>query len=484
MSSSISSNVLWKFAERFSAQIVSFVVSLVLARILMPSDYGTVALVLVFIEIANVFVSAGLGSSLIQKKDADELDFSSVLYFNFGLSIILYLCIFFTAPLIASFYDNNLLILVLRVFGIRIIVASINSVQQAYVSRKMIFKKFFLATLFGTILSGVVGIILAYKGFGVWALVAQYLINVFVDTIILAVTLRWRPIWAFSWKRIGTLLRFGWKILYEGLANSISIQIRSLIIGKVYTDEDLGYYTKAQQFPQLIMTNVSASISSVLFPALSNVQDEDEKLLYTTRKSIRVSSYILFPMLFGVAAVATNLITVLLTDKWIDCVPYLYIFCFFHFLTVGMYSRHEALKAKGKSGIYMVEHILSRVITLVALICVYKRSVLAVALSGLTGVILMVFIVMFTSKKYNHYKYSDQLKDVGGLLLMTTLMFAITYKLGIMLELHPLIELIIQVIVGASIYLVLSIFLKPEGYSFIIEKARSFIPHKKKEVNQ
>ena len=477
---SISKNFLWKFAERFTAQVVSFVVSLVLARLLLPDDYGVVALVLVFIEIANVFVSTGLGVTLIQKKDADDLDFSSVLYFNFGLSVFLYIILFFTAPVVAQFYEMELLIPVIRVFSIRIIFASINSVQQAYVARKMIFKKFFWATFIGTAISGGVGIYLAYKGFGVWALVVQYLVNTTIDTIVLGIVIRWKPRLAYSWKRIRDLIKFGWKILVEGLANTISGQIRNLIIGKVYSESDLGYYTKAKQFPQLIMNNINASISAVMLPALSNVQDNEERMVHLTRKSVKVSSYILFPMMFGLAAVATNLVTVLLGEKWINCVPYLYIYCFTYLISIGLYSRHEALKAKGRSDVFMIEHIFSRIINLIVLILVFRISVMAIALSGVGGSLLLAVIIMFTSKKYTGYKYKDQILDVAGLVLMSFLMFVPTFLFGYLANLNPIIELVIQVIIGCCIYVFLSIVFKPEGYIFVKDFGRKLLKRKNK----
>lgn len=465
----ITNNFLWKFAERISAQLVTFIVSLVLARILLPEDYGIIALVLVFIEIANVFVSAGLGSALIQKKNADELDFSSVLIFNVGLSIVLYLILFFCAPLIASFYEMSRLVPVIRVISLRLVLAAINTVQQAYVSRLMIFKKFFLATLFGTVLSGAVGITLAVAGFGVWALVVQYLTNTFVDTVVLGFTLKWVPKLEYSWARIKALFKFGWKVLFEGLSNTIYGQINNLIIGKVYTDADLGYYTKAQQFPQLVMTNINSSVSAVLFPAMSNIQDDKKSLVELLRKSVKISSYVLFPMLFGISAVATNMVTVLLTEKWIDCVPYIYVVCFSHFITVGMYARHEALKAMGRSDVFMIEHMFGRTVSLVLLFMVYKISVMSIALSGVVGGLILWFTIMFTSKKYTYYKYADQVKDIVPLIIMSIAMFVPTFLIGFCLSINPFIELVLQVIVGAGIYLLLSVIFKPEGFTFVIQ---------------
>lgn len=472
-------NFLWKFAERFSAQIVSFIVSLVLARLLLPDDYGAVSLVLVFISLANALVSSGLGSALIQRKNADELDFSSVLIFNVGLSLIIYATFFILAPLISDFYNEPLLVPVIRVLAIRVVFASINTVQQAYVAKRMIFKKFFLATLSGTLISGIIGIWLAYCGFGVWALVTQYLCNTIIDTIVLAFTLRWKPKIQYSRKRVKGLFKFGWKVLFEGVANTLAVQVRNLIIGKVYTKADLGYYTKAQQFPQLIMDNINASASAVLFPALSELQDDDSKLIALTRKAVRVSSYVLFPMMFGLAAVASNLVTVLLTDKWQGAVPFIYVYCFTYLVSIGMYARHEALKAKGRSDVFMIEHIASRILNFSILLLVFRISVMAIALSGVAGSILLGLIIMFTSKKYNGYRYRDQFKDVFGLLMMSIAIFVPTFLFGYLVNINPIIELTIQVILGVLIYLGLSVLFKPEGYLFIISFIKNLLRRKK-----
>lgn len=327
MKKTVFSGLFWKFGERITAQLISLIVSLMLARLLSPSDYGAVALVMVFITIANVFVSHGLGSALIQKENVDELDFSSVFYFNILISVILYLFIFFMAPYVAAFYNLPVMSAALRILGIRIIVAAINSVQHAYVSRHMLFKRFFWSTLFGTVLSGVVGVILAYKGFGIWALVTQYLTNTCTDTIVLWLTVKWRPIRKCSWNRTKILFSFGWKLLVSGLLDTGYKQLRSLIIGKKYTSEDLAYYNQGDKYPSLIVTNINASISSVLFPAMSKFQNEKEKLKQMVRRSIQISSYVLWPMLLGFAVVSKAVVSIVLTEKWLPCVPYIQVFC-------------------------------------------------------------------------------------------------------------------------------------------------------------
>jgi len=235
MKKKVFSGLLWKFGERITAQLITLIVTIVLARLLSPDDYGAVAIAMVFITIANVFVSNGFGNALIQKKDADNLDFSSVFYFNIAVGIGFYIIIFFSSPYIARFYDMPVLSSGLRILGLRIIVASVNSIQQAYVSRHMLFKRFFWATLFGTLLSGIVGIFLAYHGFGVWALIAQYLTNTCTDTVVLWFTVRWRPELRCSWERTKKLFSYGWKLLVSGLIDTGYMQLRSLIIGKKYT---------------------------------------------------------------------------------------------------------------------------------------------------------------------------------------------------------------------------------------------------------
>ena len=477
--SGITENLLWRFAERFTAQIVSFFISIVLARILSPDDYGTVALVLIYIEIANAFVSYGLGNALIQKKDADAIDFSSVLYFNLALSLLIYVVLFLSAPYVSRFYSNNLLSSILRVLGIRLILASINTIQQAYVSKRMEFKKFFLSTLGGTVVSGIVGLVLALNGFGVWALVAQYITNTTVDTIVLAFSIKWKPVLAFSWKRIKSLFSYGWKILFEGVANTISSQIQNILIGKVYSDSDLGFYTRAQQFPQLIMTNINTSIGSVLFPAMSNVQDEEGHVVHIMRRAVRISSFILFPMLLGLAATADNLIIVLLTEKWVGCIPYLYVFCFIHLLSIGMQPRHQALKAMGRSDVFMIEHFFSRIISFTVLISVYRISVMAIALSSIVGTLILLAIIMFTSKKYTGYRYADQIKDVLDVSLISSFMFLVVFFIGKVLHCSPIIELIIQVSTGVFLYWGLSYLVKPDGYIFVFNYVYSKIMRKK-----
>lgn len=459
------SNIFWKFSERMLAQLISFIISIVLARLLFPEAYGTIALMTVFISFLDILVTNGLPIALIQKIDTDELDFSSVFYFNTVFSIFLYIFLFYSAPSIASFYCNDELILLIRVMGIRIIIASLNSVQHSYVSKLMMFRKYFWSTFFGTVLSGLIGILLAINGFGVWALVAQYMINTVVDTIVLWFTVRWRPILNFSWNRIRHMISFGWKILVEAISENFSVQIRSLIIGKVYSPGDLAYYNKAQQIPNLLISNIAVSIGSVLLPSMSNNQEKEGFVLSLLRKSTKVASYILFPMLTGLALVSSPLIRILLTEKWIECVPYMQIFCFTQGATIGMITRHQALNSTGRSDVYMVEHMIYRIFFLSLVFLIYKKSVMAIALSGIAGALFMTLTVMFTSKRYNDYKYKDQILDVLpsllGCLLMSIPVWFIQF-----LGLSDVITFFLQITLGATVYILYSALFKIDSYIF------------------
>lgn len=285
----ISSNVVWRLLERFGAKIVTFIVSIILARLLEPAVYGTVALVTVFTSILEVFIDSGLGSALIQKKDADDLDFSSVFYFNVVMCIVLYLGMYVAAPYIALFYKIPELTPIVRVMSMSLIISGVKNIQYAYISRNMMFKFFFWATLFGTIVSAFVGIFMAYKGYGVWAIVIQPLVNYTIDTIVLWYTVKWRPLFQFSLARLRSLLSFGWKILIAKLINTTYNKARDLIIGKLYSSSDLAFYNRGNSFPYMIVPNITTSIDGVIFPAMAKVQNDKSKVRELLKKSIHIS---------------------------------------------------------------------------------------------------------------------------------------------------------------------------------------------------
>ena len=278
--------VFWTFLERASAQIVSFIISIVLARILLPDDYSVVGIVTIFFAFANIIISGGLSTALIQKKEVNDVDYSSVLFFSLLIAIVIYATLFFVSPFIANIYNKPILIPIFRVMGITLFINVIKSVVCAYISRRMAFKMYFFATLFGTILSAVVGIYMAKTGFGAWALVAQQMTNVIVDTLILIILSRFRVSPRISIRQTRVLFKFGWKIFANSLLNETFDEVSPLIIGKKFSTNDLSFYSKGRSFPRLISLSINDTIQTVLFPAMSKVQDDKAVLLEFTRRFI------------------------------------------------------------------------------------------------------------------------------------------------------------------------------------------------------
>lgn len=462
----------WRFSERIVAQSISLIVSIVLARLLLPEDYGAVALVMVFITIADVFVNNGLGNALIQKMDADDIDFSSVFYINIIIGIVLYLVLFLIAPLVAEFYHMPVLQPGLRVLAIRIPIASINSVQQAYVSRNMLFKRFFWSTLFGTMISGVVGIILAYHGAGVWALIAQYLTNTCIDTIVLWITVRWRPKLICSWKRAKKLISYGWKLLVSGLLDTGYRQLRTMIIGKLYTSSDLAYYNQGDKYPNLIVSNVNTAIGSVLFPAMSQYQNDREKVKQMTRRVIQVSSYVMWPLMIGLGVIAEPMVSVILTDKWLNCVPYLRIFCF----TYGLWPIHtanlQAVNAMGRSDLFLKLEIMKKGIGLIALLISMRISPLAMAASLIVTDIIATFINTSPNLELLKYGYFEQLKDLLPSFAMAMGMAVIVYPISF-LKISDIYIMILQIVTGGLIYLLESIIFRNPAFLYFKETIKN-----------
>ena len=479
------SNMLWRLAERLGAKGVEFIVSIVLARLLVPEVYGTIALVTVFIAIMQVFVDSGLGNALVQKKDADQIDFSTVFYFNIAFCLVLYALLFLLSPLIAAFYNDPALTPVIRVLGLTIVVSGVKNVQQAYVSRHMLFHRFFFATLGGTIGAAVIGIYLAYRGYGVWALVAQQVFNVALDTIILWFTVRWRPIRAFSFDRLKVLFSFGWKLLVSLLIDTVYSEIRQLIIGKKYTKADLAFYNRAKQFPLFLTSNINTSINSVLFPAMSSVQDDRERVKAMTRRAIKTSTYIMAPMMLGLAACGKPIVQILLTDKWLPCVPYLTIFCITYMFYPIHSSNLNAIKAMGRSDLFLKLEIIKKIVGVVALLISMQFGVMAMAYSLLITNVIAQIINTWPNRELLNYSYLEQLKDILPALLLAVGMALIVYAAE-WIGLNKYLTLLIQVPLGMGIYIAGSRLLHIDSFDYVLSMLKEFLRKlkKKKEVRQ
>lgn len=463
---SITSNFLWRFVERCGAQIVTFVVSIILARKLDPETYGLIALVTVFTSILQVFVDSGLANSLIQKRDSDDIDFSSVFYFNVVVCVVLYLAMYFLAPVIAIFYEMPGLTPVIRVLSLSLIISGVKNIQQAYVSKHMLFQRFFWSSLVGTISSAVTGIVMAYMGYGIWALVGQYLVNLLLATVVLWLTVRWRPKLVFSWSRLKGLLSFGWKLLVSSLIDNLYNNIRQLIIGKMYSSDDLAFYNQGKKFPDVIVSNLGTSIDSILLPTMSNVQDNTEKVKLLTRKSVRLGTYLMAPLMIGLACVAEPLITVVLTEKWLPSTFFMQMFCLVFILQPMHTANLNAIKAIGRSDVFLVFDIIKRIISFTVLFISIWFGVKIIALSMLVSTVICYLIYAIPNKKLFGYTYKEQILDILPPIALSCVMGVAVYTVSL-INVSVIVSLALQICAGIAVYVIGSAIFKLDAFMFI-----------------
>lgn len=461
----IMGSFIWKFGERVLAQGISFIISLVLARLLSPDDYGMIALVLVFITLANVFISSGFATALIQNKDADATDFSTNFYCSFACAVLIYVVIFFSAPAVAAFYEIDELVNVLRVFALQIPLSAYNAIQNAYVARHMMFKKNFIATVISTIVSGALGIGMALSGCGVWALVAQSLSGLIVSTIVMAVIVPWRLELKFSLASAKRMMGYSSKLFLADLSGTFFNEVRSLIIGKVYTSADLAYYTKGQQIPTLITNNLSNTIMSVLFPALANENGDTARVKNLTKRSLQLMSYVTFPALFGLAAVMEPLIIFLYTEKWSPSIPFAQLLCISAAVSLLGIFPLQTLKAIGRSDIVLGLEIWKKPVYVLLLVIGVNINVLAIAAAMVIYDIYAMVVNMQQLKKPINYGAIEQLKDIMPQLVLSFLMATVVYFIPLIGGL--LVTIIVKVVVGVIVYLGGSILTKDESYMIL-----------------
>lgn len=472
----IATGVFWKFAERLFSQGVSFIVSLVLARLLMPEDYGAVAIVMVFIEIANVFIISGLNTALIQKKDIDETETSTIFFCGVILGIFLYVVMFFSAPYIATAYELPALTLVIRVFAFRLPIASLQQVPSALLSRRMDFKKFFFSTTSGMLVSAIVGITMAANGFGVWALVAQNLVAAVLDAVILSVVVKWRPSLRFSLKAAKPLISYGWKVMAADLLGTVFNNLNSMIIGLKYTSADLAYYTKGKTLPQMFRNNIYTTLISVLFPAMSKVGDDAKAVKAVARRSVKMLSYIIFPMMIGMIAVSEELVIVLYTEKWLLMAPFINIVCIECILSIIPTIVLQTLKATGNSGIVLKLEFIKKPILLISILIAINYGIKAVAWTLPLNTVIELVLNSVFSYKFTGYKLYEQLKDCFISLLLSLGMWGVI-ALVQMISMPIFLGLVVQIIVGIVTYVVFSALFKVEEFKTLLRLVKSKFHH-------
>jgi len=476
--SKVLSSLFWKLMERGGTQGIQFIVTIVLARILLPEEFGIVVLVTVFIAIAGVFVQSGFNTALIQKSKADEVDFSSVFYLSLVIASLIYITLFFTAPFVAGFFKESELVSVLRILSITLFFGAVNSIQIAVISRNMQFKKLFASSLGAVVISGIVGVLMAYAGFGVWALVGQQLTNQFIVTVILWFTVKWRPKLIFSMERIKILFSFGWKLLVSSLLDTLYTNLRSLFIGKMFSPAILGFYNRGEQFPNLIVSNINGSIQSVMLPTLASHQDNKQRVKEIVRRSIVTSSFIIFPMMVGLAVIAEPLVKIILTERWLPAVPFLQIFCASYALWPIHTANLQAINALGRSDIFLKLEIAKKILGLIILFISIPFGVHAIALGVLVVGIISTFINAYPNLKLIDYSYREQWKDIVPSILLSLAMGSVIYSFK-WFEMTAILTLVIQIVVGSVVYIGLAMVFKIECYNYLVTTVKDIMRSKR-----
>ena len=458
----------WKLFERLSTQLIQFVVTIVLARLLLPSEYGIIALITIFLALCNVIVDGGLNTALIQKKDVDNVDFSTIFFFSIALSILMYLIMFICAPLIANFYEQPDLVSVIRVLSLSLPFYAINSIQNAFVAKKMLFKRLFYSSLGAIIISGAVGIYMAYRGLGVWALVAQSVISQLVTAIIMWYTIKWRPDFVFSRERFSGLFSYGLKIFGANFITVLFVNARKLVIGKFFTPASLACYEKGGHLPSLVVDNLFTSIQTILFPTLSESQNDRAHVKSMMRRSTKLSCFLIYPIMVLMIVAAKPLVLLLLTETWIGAVPFVQILCVSYFFRPITIPNWEAIKALGYSDITLKLEVLKKVVDISILIITAFIGVYAIALGQVLFNAICVFINLAPNKKLLNYGVREQMIDAVPTLLISLAVGIAVYGIQL-LPISNLLIVTLQFLLGALLYGGLSYLFKEESCMYLLE---------------
>lgn len=466
---------------------VGLVISIILARILSPDDFGIVAIVMAFIDISQTIILGGFKVALIQKKEVDDLDYSTVFIISLVVSILMVLILFFCAPIISKFYNSDLLVKIIQVYSFSLLFVPFSSVLSARLEKRMKFKELMIANIIASVVSGACGIIAAYNGLGVWSIILYYALHTILSCGGMAVVQKWLPKFKFSIEKAKVLFSFGWKMLVASLLTGFYNNIRSIIIGKKYSEADLGYYDRGRQIPYIVATTLESSIQSVMLPTLSSVQDDKARLKYILRKTVKIGILIVLPAMFGLLMVAEPIVKLFLTDKWLPCVPYLQLLCLAWATMPFTSANLVAIKALGKSNTYLKLEIIRRLVMIgilvISLACF--NSVMAVAIGFAISMWLDVVIVMIPVKKLIGFGLIDMFKDSWKTILTTLIMAAIIFGLGY-IKINYIVLLVIQIFAGIFIYVLLCRLFKNDIYLNIRNEVINFFKnrhHKKERIS-
>ena len=459
--------IVWSTLERFSVAGVNFIFGLILARLLMPTDYGAIAMLSIFMAIAQTFIDSGFSNALIRKPDRTETDNATAFYFNIGVGLAAYFSLYLAAPYIAQFYKTSILIPLTRIMGLNLLLNSLCVVQQALLTARIDFKTQAKISLNAAVVSGLVGIGFAYAGYGLWALAIQSVLASVIRTILLWILAKWRPKAKFSKQSFRNLFGYGSKLLASGLLDTIYNNLYTIVIGKRFSVATLGVYSRADQWANFLAINVTGILQRVTFPILSSIQNEDERLRVNYRKFLRVSGFVIFPLMMGLAAIADPLTRFILTDKWADSIPLLRILCF----ALMLYPIHainlNLLQVKGRSDLFLRLEIYKKILGVATLCVTIPMGITAMCVGRVfTSWVALAMNTHYTGKLI-HLGFFQQLKDYIPTLLNSFFMGAIVYGMTLIVSGSGL-QLLTGVIIGASYYILSNYLLKTMEWKELI----------------
>jgi O-antigen/teichoic acid export membrane protein len=459
--------VIWSGIDRFSTQGIQFVFSMLIARLLLPSDYGVIAMLGIFMAVSQCFIDSGFGSALIRKNDRTETDFCTVFYFNIAVSCFFYALLWIASPLIATFYNIPLLETITKVVGLNLIIGALSGIQSAQLSIAINFRSRAKISVITTLLSGAVGLWMAYSGYGVWALVVQGLFSNILRTVLLWVIVRWMPKLIFSWQSFKEFFSFGSKLLASGLLDTLYNNIYTIIIGWKFSADALGVYSRADSLAQFPSSNITGVLQSVTFPVLSSVPDEEERLAASYKRFLRISAFVVFPLMVGLAAVADPFIRLTLTDKWAGCIYYLQILCF----GLMWYPIHainlNLLITKGRSDYFLKLEVLKKILGVATLCATIPMGLVAMCYGRVFTSVFCLTLNTHYTRKLIGYGFVQQTRDMQHILLHSLAMGAIVYLLVHILPTLWL-QLTLGILAGSIYYIVGAYLLKFQEWNDLI----------------
>lgn len=470
------SGVIWSFTENFMLQIIQFVIGVLMARILTPGDYGLVGMLSIFMAVSQALVNSGFSNALTRKVDRTELDCSTVFYFNIVVGFVLYLAIFFAAPLIAQFYKAPLLEDLTKVIALPLIFNSLCIVQQARLTIKMDFKTQAKISVTSSIVTGLSGLAMAYSGFGVWTLAYSSVIGAVVRCILMWWLAHWKPLWAYSWQSFRELFSYGSKLLASGLIDTIYGNIYLLIIGRLFSAKELGYYSRGYGYAALPSTIVYSMLSRVTFPLLCEIQNDDERLERVYRQLLRLFAFLIFPLMMGFAAVAHPVIVAMITEKWEPCVPYLQIMCF-SFMFYPIHAMNlSLLQVKGRSDLFLKLEIIKKIVGVSVILITFPFGVLYMCVGSVCSSILCLVINTYYTGKLIHVGFLMQMRDLLPTILYSLSMGVLVYGVTLFFD-SNLLKIAVGMLVGLLYYPSVAYLTKSSELSYLI----SMIKNRKKQ---